>query len=147
MNRLSRLTLFIVGVVFCVGLIGFSMAGLTAPAEGIVSVPLRWMQGALNGVVQGGGSIVDDLLEIQRLQQRIDDLLDEANACLYSETAHSFDLAQEAFGLATNHAYSVGETRSLRPRPCARSGQAGYALEVAAHTAHASWILARNSRG
>ncbi|MBN1563621.1 MAG: tetratricopeptide repeat protein, partial [Anaerolineae bacterium] len=47
-------------------------------------------------------------------QQRIDALLDEANACLYSETAHSFDLAQEAFGLATHHAYNVGETRSLR---------------------------------
>jgi rod shape-determining protein MreC len=74
MNRPNRLTLFVVGVIFCVALIGLSMIGLTAPAEGIVSVPLRWLQGGLNDVVQGGGNVVDDLLEIQRLQQRIEEL-------------------------------------------------------------------------
>jgi signal transduction histidine kinase len=47
-------------------------------------------------------------------QPQIDDLLDDASACLYSDTARSFDLAQEALRLATSHTYSAGETRSLR---------------------------------
>ncbi len=48
------------------------------------------------------------------IQQHIDNLLDDAYACLYSNTPRSFDLAQDALKLASTHAYSTGEARSLR---------------------------------
>lgn len=74
MNRSNRLLLFVFSVIFCLVLLGISVAGITAPAEGILAVPLQFVQGALNGVVVGSGSLLQDVVEIQQLQQRNSDL-------------------------------------------------------------------------
>jgi signal transduction histidine kinase len=53
-------------------------------------------------------------LTFDEARQQIDAMLDEADACLHTDTARSFARVQEALQRASAHAYSAGETRSLR---------------------------------
>lgn len=55
-----------------------------------------------------------DKLAYDEARQQIDAMLDEADACLHTDTPRSFARAQEALRRASAHAYSAGETRSLR---------------------------------
>lgn len=74
MNRSNRLLLFVFSVILCLVLLGVSVAGLTAPAEGLLAVPLQFVQGALNGVVVRSGGVLQDVVELQQLQDRNQDL-------------------------------------------------------------------------
>ncbi|MBN1964745.1 MAG: rod shape-determining protein MreC [Anaerolineae bacterium] len=94
MNRPNRLVLFVIAVVFCLGLIAFSLIGLTAPAEGLLAVPVQIVQGILSGVVQSGGGLVDRLLEIQNLETRNGDL-ERALAALQAEVVDLREIAYD----------------------------------------------------
>mgnify|MGYP005842161015 CR=1 FL=1 len=74
MGRSNRLLLFMVSVFICLVLIGLSAAGLTAPAEGLLAVPIQFVQGIVNSVVRSSSGFIGDLVEIQSLQQRNRDL-------------------------------------------------------------------------
>jgi rod shape-determining protein MreC len=74
MGRSNRLLLVIVSVFLCLAMIALSVVGLIAPAEGLLAVPLQLFQGAINSVVQGGGGFAEQLVAIQNLQQRNEDL-------------------------------------------------------------------------
>lgn len=82
MQRSNRLLIFVVSIFICLMLIGVSAAGLTAPAEGLLAVPIQFFQGIVNGVVRAGTGFIGDLVEIQTLQQRNRDL--EAALAAYS---------------------------------------------------------------
>jgi signal transduction histidine kinase len=55
-----------------------------------------------------------DKLAFDEARQQIDAMLDEADACLHTDTPRSLARAQEALRRASAHAYSAGEARSLR---------------------------------
>jgi len=70
MNRPNRLLLFVIGVVFCVGLIVLSAAGLTGPVSGLLAIPLQWVEGAANSLVLRASGLAEGVLTIQQLQER-----------------------------------------------------------------------------
>src|SRR5215471_17404038 len=72
--RSSRLVVFGVAAFACLVLIGFSVAGILGPFEGIISVPLGFLQGISSGVTQRVTSFFDNLADVQSLQARNADL-------------------------------------------------------------------------
>lgn len=70
----SRLILFGISVFICVGLIAVSATGLFGPLEGIVSIPLTFLQGITSGATRRITNFASDLSDIQSLQQRNADL-------------------------------------------------------------------------
>lgn len=70
MNRPNRLLLFVIGVVFCVGLIVLSAAGLTGPMGGLLAIPLQWVEGVANSLVLRASGFAEGVLTIQQLQER-----------------------------------------------------------------------------
>jgi len=70
MNRPNRLLLFVIGVVFCVGLIVLSAAGLTGPVSGLLAIPLQWVEGVANSLVLRASGLAEGVLTIQQLQER-----------------------------------------------------------------------------
>lgn len=94
MNRPNRLVLFVVAVFICLGLIAFSVVGLTAPAEGLLAVPVQIVQGLLGGVVQSAGGLMEDLAEIQALQARVADL-EQALAAYQAEVVETREIVND----------------------------------------------------
>ncbi len=74
MKRTNRLLLFVVSVVLCLVLLGVSLAGLSAPAEGLMALPLQAVQGVMNGLVVRTGNLAQELFTLQQLQARNADL-------------------------------------------------------------------------
>lgn len=74
MRRTNRLLLFVVSVIACLILLGVSLAGLSAPAEGLLALPLQAVQGVLNGLVVRTGNLAQELFTLQQLQARNEDL-------------------------------------------------------------------------
>jgi len=66
----SRLIIFGIVLFICLGLIAASLAGLLRPFEGLVSVPLGFLQGASNGVTTRVTKLVNNISDAQSLQQR-----------------------------------------------------------------------------
>src|SRR5258707_3823038 len=66
----GRLILVGIAVFICLALIFASVTGLLRPLEGIVSVPLGFLQGASNGVTNKVSGLVNNLSDYQSLQQR-----------------------------------------------------------------------------
>lgn len=94
MNRPNRLLLFVVSVFLCLVLIGASAAGLTTPLEGLLAVPMQWVQGVVNGVTQSSSGFVEDLIELQEAQARIRDL-ESALAAFQAEIVELREIAHD----------------------------------------------------
>ncbi|MBN2469346.1 MAG: rod shape-determining protein MreC [Anaerolineae bacterium] len=84
MKRTNRLLLFLISVVLCLILLGVSVAGLSAPAEGLLALPLQAVQGVMNGLVVRSGNLAQELFTLQQLQARNRDL-EAALAAFQSE--------------------------------------------------------------
>src|SRR5262249_48829565 len=54
----------------CMGLIAASLTGLLSPFEGLVSVPLGFLQGASSGVTNNVNKMVNNISDVQTLQER-----------------------------------------------------------------------------
>jgi rod shape-determining protein MreC len=74
MNRSNRLLLFVLSVVICLVLLGVSLAGLTGSVEGLLALPLQYVQSILTDATVGSGNVLQDLVTIQQLQTRNRDL-------------------------------------------------------------------------
>lgn len=94
MNRPNRLLIFVVSVFLCLVLIGASAVGLTAPLEGLLAVPIQWVQGAINSVVQSSSGFVEELIELQNAQARIRDL-ETALAAFQAEIVELREIAHD----------------------------------------------------
>ena len=68
--RPSRILLFFTSFILCGCLILTSIAGILAPAEGVVATPLNFLTGIFTDLTQGVDGLVDDLSEIQSLRKR-----------------------------------------------------------------------------
>ncbi len=94
MNRPNRLLLFVVSVFLCLVLIGASAAGLSTPLEGLLAVPMQWVQGVVNSVTQSSSGFVEDLIELQEAQARIRDL-ESALAAFQAEIVELREIAHD----------------------------------------------------
>lgn len=94
MNRSNRLLVFVVSVFLCLILIVLSVAGATAPVEGVLAVPFQVVQGAVNSVVRSSSGFLADLVEIRNLQQRNRDL-EEALAAFQEEVVELREIAHD----------------------------------------------------
>ena len=74
MNRSNRVLLFVVSVFFCLGLIALSVIGVTAPAEGLLAVPIQFVQNIANGIVLRTTGTVQDVVELQDQQAYVAEL-------------------------------------------------------------------------
>ena len=92
--RGNRLAYFIVCVLLCVGLIAASRAGILAPVEGIISVPINAVSGFFNRVALRISTTAADLADIQSLRQRNADL-EEALAQFQSELVDLREIASD----------------------------------------------------
>jgi rod shape-determining protein MreC len=72
--RSNRTVFFLVMFAVCVLLIAASQSGILAPVEGVLSVPLNALSGALNRAALSLSGSVVDLAEYQSLQQRNQEL-------------------------------------------------------------------------
>ena len=94
MNRSNRLVLFIFSVVFCLVLVGISVAGITAPAEGLLALPLQFVQRVMNGLVVRTGLFAQDLVTLQQLEDRNRDL-EAALAAFQAEIVELREMAND----------------------------------------------------
>lgn len=94
MNRSNRMTLFVVSVFLCLALIVVSAAGLSAPVEGLLAVPLQFVQGIANRLVQGSTGLLADVASLQNQQARVHDL-EEALAAYQEEIVELREIRQE----------------------------------------------------
>lgn len=90
----SRLFLFIASVLFCVGLIFLSAAGTTAPAEGLLALPIQLAQSVINRFIQGGTGSLEDLTTMQELRDR-NQSLEAALTQFQSEIVSLREIAQD----------------------------------------------------
>jgi rod shape-determining protein MreC len=90
MQRSNRLLLLVVSVFICLALIAISAMGLSAPVEGLLAVPIQFVQGVVNSIARSSSGFFEDLIEIQNLQQRNRDL----EAALSAFTAEVVELRE-----------------------------------------------------
>src|SRR5258708_1836440 len=70
----SRLIVFGIAVFICVVLIGVSLTGLLGPAEGLLAIPLGFLQGLSRGATVRVSNAVNTVSDYQSLEQRNADL-------------------------------------------------------------------------
>ena len=70
----SRLIVFGIAVFICVVLIGVSLTGLLGPAEGLLAIPLGFLQGLSRGATVRVENTVNTVSDYQSLEQRNADL-------------------------------------------------------------------------
>ncbi len=66
----SRFLLFGISVFICLVLIGASLAGLLSPLEGLIAIPIGFLQGASSSVSNRTTSLVNNISDYQSLQER-----------------------------------------------------------------------------
>ncbi len=70
----SRLIVFGIALFVCLVLIGVSVSGLLSPIEGLLSVPLGFLQGMSSGATNKVSDVVSNVSDYQTLQQRNQEL-------------------------------------------------------------------------
>src|SRR5579859_4097649 len=70
----SRLIVFGVALFICLVLIGVSASGLLSPIEGLLSIPLGFLQGMTSGATNKVSDVVSNVSDYQTLQQRNQEL-------------------------------------------------------------------------
>ncbi len=97
--RSNRWLFFAVSMFLCTGLIVTSQAGLLAPVEGIVAVPLNILSGIFNRIALSITNGAEDLTELQTLRERNADL-EEALAQFQAELVELREIASDYQRLA-----------------------------------------------
>src|SRR5579859_6695526 len=66
----SRFLLFGFSVFICLAFIGASLTGLLSPLEGLVAIPIGFLQGASSSVSNRATGLVNNISDYQSLQER-----------------------------------------------------------------------------
>jgi len=102
--RANRILFLIVSLFACGVLIFASIAGTTAPIEGLASTPLNLLTSLFYDLTQGTNTLVTDLAEIQSLRERNAEL-EEALALFQAELVELREIASDYERLADLLAY------------------------------------------